>query len=98
MSRQDCLEIAAIHLDFRAIRATIIVPIVEELFWRGWLMRWIINPNFLEIPFGADARDAFWLVAVAFALEHGPYWEVGLLCGIVYNWWMVRTKSLGDCW
>lgn len=84
-------------LIFRALRATVIVPIVEELFWRGWLMRWIINPEFLKVPLGAYARDAFWLVAVAFALEHGPYWEVGLLCGIIYNWWMVRTKSLGDC-
>jgi membrane protease YdiL (CAAX protease family) len=21
---------------------------------------------------------------------------VGLLCGIIYNWWMMRTRSLGD--
>jgi membrane protease YdiL (CAAX protease family) len=33
---------------------------------------------------------------VLFAAEHGPYWEVGLLCGVIYNWWMWRTRSLGD--
>ena len=34
--------------------------------------------------------------AALFAVEHGPYWDVGLATGILYNWWMVRTKSLGD--
>jgi membrane protease YdiL (CAAX protease family) len=27
---------------------------------------------------------------------HGAYWEVGLLTGLIYNWWAVRTRSLGD--
>lgn len=84
-------------LAFRFLRATLIVPIVEELFWRGWLMRWLIRNDFLSVPLGAYARDAFWITAALFAVEHGPYWEVGLLAGIAYNWWMVRTKSLGDC-
>lgn len=84
-------------LIFRFARAALIVPIVEELFWRGWLMRWLIKNDFLSVPLGAYARDAFWITAALFGLEHGPYWEVGLLCGIAYNWWMVRTRSLGDC-
>jgi uncharacterized protein len=84
-------------LIFRALRASLIVPIVEELFWRGWLMRWLIKNDFLSVPLGAYARDAFWITAALFAVEHGPYWEVGLLAGVAYNWWMVKTKSLGDC-
>lgn len=80
----------------RGLRASLIVPIVEELFWRAWLMRWIINPDFEKVPLGTYAPSAFWIVALLFASEHGPYWEVGLICGILYNWWMVRTKSLGD--
>jgi CAAX prenyl protease-like protein len=40
---------------------------------------------------------AFWATAVLFATEHGPYWEVGLLAGVIYNWWMVQTRSLMDC-
>jgi CAAX prenyl protease-like protein len=86
-----------IVLFFRTIRAATIVPIVEELFWRAWLMRWIINPDFEKVPLGAYAANAFWITAALFASEHGPYWEVGLIAGIAYNWWMVRTKSLGDC-
>jgi len=80
----------------RGLRASLIVPIVEELFWRAWLMRWVIQPDFSKIPLGTYSTQAFWIVAILFAAEHGPYWDVGLATGILYNWWMVRTKSLGD--
>ena len=80
----------------RSLRAVLIVPIVEELFWRGWMMRWIIKPHFTEIPLGTYTPPSFWIVAVLFALEHGPFWDVGLVAGAVYNGWMVRTKSLPD--
>jgi CAAX prenyl protease-like protein len=80
----------------RAVRAIIIVPIVEELFWRAWLMRWIINPDFEKIPLGAYTPLAFWGVAILFASEHGSYWDVGLLTGVIYNAWMVKSRSLGD--
>lgn len=83
-------------LTLRILRASLVVPIIEELFWRGWLMRWLIEPDFETVPLGAYSRTAFWGVALLFALEHGPYWDVGLLAGIVYNWWMLRTKRLSD--
>ena len=83
-------------LALRSIRAAIIVPIVEELFWRAWMMRWVISPNFQKVALGAYTPFSFWMVAVLFASEHGPYWDVGLAAGILYNWWMIRTRSLGD--
>jgi len=81
---------------FRAMRAIIIVPIVEELFWRGWLMRWLIDQDFTRVRLGAVTPFAFIATAILFASEHGPYWDVGLAAGIAYNWWMMRTRSLGD--
>ena len=80
----------------RGMRAVMVVPIVEELFWRGWLMRWMIAQDFQRVPLGAYSALSFWTVALLFASEHGPYWDVGLAAGIVFNWWMIRTKSLGD--
>ena len=81
----------------RIVRAAMLVPVIEELFWRGWLMRWLVNPHFETVPLGAYSHQAFWLTAILFASEHGPYWDVGLAAGILYNWWLVRTKTLGDC-
>ena len=88
---------APVVLWTRIFRAVVLVPIIEELFWRAWLMRWLISPRFEQIKLGAYAPMAFWITAALFASEHGPYWDVGLITGVIYNWWMVRTRSLGDC-
>ena len=87
-------------LAFRAMHvlgSTLLVPMLEELFWRGWLMRWLIDQRFRKVPLGAYTPMSFWVVALLFASEHGPYWEVGLAAGILYNWWIVRTRNLTDC-
>jgi CAAX prenyl protease-like protein len=84
-------------LTLRTMRAVIIVPLVEELFWRGWLPRWIDNPeDFRKVDLGTFSRVAFWLTAILFASEHGAMWDVGLVAGVLYNWWMQKTRSLGD--
>jgi CAAX prenyl protease-like protein len=87
-----------VFLFFRIAISVIAVPILEELFWRGWLMRWLIDErDFLRVPLGKFAPAAFLLTAVLFAAEHGAFWDVGLLAGLIYNWWMVRTRNLWDC-
>jgi CAAX prenyl protease-like protein len=80
----------------RVVRAALLVPILEELFWRGWLPRWLQNNDFERVPLGRYTAFAFVATALLFASEHGSYWEVGLIAGIAYNWWMWRTRSLGD--
>src|SRR4051794_13406430 len=40
---------------FMAIRfagSALLVPILEELFWRGWMMRWLVDTHFLKVPLG----------------------------------------------
>jgi uncharacterized protein len=83
-------------LVFRILRAALLVPIIEELFWRAWALRWVARSDFELLPLGSYTRTSFLVVAILFAAEHGPYWEVGLICGLIYNWWMGKTKSLGD--
>jgi CAAX prenyl protease-like protein len=99
-SARSSLSEAARHdtsvLFLRSFRAAIIVPVVEELFWRGWLMRWMISQDFQRVPLGSYSAASFGVVALLFASEHGPYWDVGLVTGLLFNLWMIRTKSLGD--
>jgi CAAX prenyl protease-like protein len=84
-------------LALRFARAALIVPIAEELFWRGWLPRWLDRmDDFRAVPLGGYTRFSFLGTAVLFAVEHGPYWDVGLVAGLAYNGWMARTRSLGD--
>jgi uncharacterized protein len=89
-------ELTPLMLALRSARAALLVPVIEELFWRGWLPRWLQDNRFERVPLGRYTPFAFWATAALFAAEHGPYWEVGLLCGVIYNWWMRRTGSLGD--
>jgi CAAX prenyl protease-like protein len=88
---------SGLALSFRFIRAAVLVPIIEELFWRAWLFRWLQSPNFQAVPLGAWTWSSMLVTAVLFASEHGPYWDVGLMAGLAYNWLMIRTRSLGDC-
>jgi CAAX prenyl protease-like protein len=90
--RTDLLVIVS-----RIAGSVVAVPIAEELFWRGWLMRWLISPRVETVRMGAWSAQAFWIVALLFASEHGPYWDVGLVVGVLFNAWMVRTRSLADC-
>lgn len=91
------LQTHAAFLAARTLSCVVLVPIVEELFWRGWVMRWLIDKHFLSVPLGAYVPGAFWMTVLLFGSEHGPYWEVGLAAGAIYGWWMVRTRSLEDC-
>jgi len=86
-----------LFITMRVLESAVLVPMLEELFWRGWLMRWAIRADFESVPMGKYTALSFWTVAVLFASEHGPYWEVGLLAGVAYNWWLVRTRNLADC-
>jgi CAAX prenyl protease-like protein len=88
---------SAVFLLFRIVGSVLVVPIAEETFWRGWMMRWLISPHFEEVAPGAYNARAFWITAALFASEHGAYWDVGLAAGIAFNWWMIRTRKLGDC-
>ena len=94
---QDAKE-NLVFVVFRVFGSVALVPILEELFWRGWLMRWLIRPeDFQSVRLGTYTHYSFWITAILFGAEHGSYWDVGLLAGILYNWWMVRTGRLADC-
>jgi CAAX prenyl protease-like protein len=82
----------------RFARLVIIVPLVEEIFWRGFLMRYLIREDFTLLPVGAFQWKSFVAVAVCFMLVHGMAdWPAALICGVVYNFVAVRTGSLGAC-
>lgn len=86
-------------LGFRFLRLVIVVPLMEEIFWRGFLLRdFIDNDDFSRVPFGTYTRNSCLFVALAFALAHlGPDFIPALITGFLYNWVAYRTKSLASC-
>lgn len=82
----------------RVARLVLVVPLVEELFWRGFLLRYLVNEDFTKLPFGSSSRFSFWVVAVAFTLVHSPAdWPAAFLTGVLFNLVATRTKSLAAC-
>jgi hypothetical protein len=73
-----------------------VVPLVEELFWRSFLIRWIIDPEFARIPLGHITPKAAAITSVLFAVAH-PEWLPALLTGLAWSWLLWHTKSVAAC-
>lgn len=88
----------ALVLALRFVRLVVIVPFLEEIFWRGFALRFFISEKFREVPFGAFSRGSFAAVMLGFMLEHSrPDWPAALVTGALYNLVACRTRSLGSC-
>ncbi|MGD8321998.1 MAG: CAAX prenyl protease-related protein [Gemmatimonadota bacterium] len=83
-------------ITFRLLGATVVVAVVEELFWRGFLLRWIIHQDFRKVAIGAFTWPSFLATSALFAVEHNR-WLVGLVAGVAYNLLLYRTRSLYAC-
>lgn len=81
---------------FRIAGAVLVVPLMEELFWRSFLIRYIIDRNFYNVPIGTFTWASFFLTAILFGLEHN-YILAGIMAGIFYNLVLYRTRSLAHC-
>ncbi|MDD5350413.1 MAG: CAAX prenyl protease-related protein [Chthoniobacteraceae bacterium] len=83
---------------FRFARLVVVVPLVEEIFWRGFLLRYLVREDFTSVPFGTFTWYSFGFVTLFFALEHQPADYPAALCtGALYNLLAVRTRSLSAC-
>jgi len=71
----------------------VIVPVMEELFWRSFLIRYLTDQDFRKIPIGQYSAGAFWLVAGLSGLAH-PEWLVAVVASAAYSWLLGRTGSL----
>ena len=77
----------------RWLGAALIVPVMEELFWRSFLMRWIDNPTFeASVPQQIGLR-AIVLSTFVFMLAH-TLWLAAIVAGLAYAWLYVRTGKL----
>jgi len=81
---------------FRLFGAAIAVPIMEELFWRSFLMRYLISPRFETIPLGTITPLSFGLMVVLFGIEH-DLWLAGMMAGTAYGLLLARTRNLWTC-
>lgn len=86
----------ALFIAVRFFGLVLIVPAMEELFWRSFLLRYLTDPDYARLRVGEFSASAFAIVAGAFALSH-PEWLAALLCAVAYGLLLKQTKSLFAC-
>ena len=85
-------------LAVRFLRLVVVVPLVEEIFWRGFLLRYLISEKFERVAFGNFSWFSFAVVTLAFCFSHSMAdWPAALIAGALYNIVAYRTKSLVSC-
>src|SRR5688572_4751473 len=86
---------------FVAVRLTgavLVVPVMEELFWRDFLWRQILAPNDFKLArVGEWGWAPFLGVSAAFAVVHGNWWLTSIVWALMIAALLVYTKSLGAC-
>jgi exosortase E/protease (VPEID-CTERM system) len=85
-----------VWIAFRIAAATITVPIAEELAFRGYLARRLMNREFDRVPFTGLSALAIGLSSVAFGLMHGQHWIVGIVAGFAYAGLVKWRGRIGD--
>lgn len=91
-------EAAAIGMRF--MRMVVIVPLVEELFWRAFLMRYLAAPdgNWQRVPFGRHSWHIYGIVTALVVVAHNPADYFGaFIWGSLMYFLAVRSRSLGAC-
>ena len=74
----------------------VLVPLIEELFWRSCLIRWLIDPGFFKVAIGRVTPLAGGITSAVFAFSH-PEWLPALLTGLLWAWLLWQTKSVSAC-
>ncbi len=87
-------QVAAITwIGVRLLGSSLVVPVMEELFWRSFLMRYLIKPDFRSVPMGTFTWFSFIGTAILFGLEHHQL-LAGILAGLLYGLLLVHQKNL----
>ncbi len=79
----------------RIFGMTIVVPPLEEAFYRSLVYRYIIKYDFTKVPLTHFDGIALALSALLFGFAHFQ-WLPGIMCAIAYQWLVLRRGHLGD--
>ena len=77
----------------RWVGASLLVPVMEELFWRSFLMRWVQSPRFESVLPQQVGLKAVVLSTFVFMLAH-TLWLAAIVAGLAYAWLYIRTGKL----
>ncbi len=97
---EDQPWVTSFVIAMRFLRMVVVVALIEEIFWRSFLMRYVIadDREFHEIEFGIHSWKAYFVTTLLFALIHAHEdWLGALVYGSLTYYVAIRTRSLAAC-
>ena len=91
----DGTALAWAFIGIRILGSSLVVPPLEEVFFRSFIYRFVANSDFKKIALGQFLWMPFVMTAVIFGLEH-EQWLAGILCGFAYQGLVIWKGRLGD--
>jgi uncharacterized protein len=79
----------------RTFGSALVVPPIEEAFYRSFLYRYLVRLNFTEMPFNQLHWLSLIVTSLIFGFSHYQ-WLTGVLCGLSFQWLVLRKNRLGD--
>ena len=73
----------------------VVVPLCEELAFRGYLLRRFVAAEFDSVAYARAGTVAILVSSLAFGLVHGRF-AVAAVSGVAYAWLAKRSDGLGD--
>ena len=86
---------ALLWLAARVLGSAIVVPIAEELAFRGYLLRRLIDADFTAVSPKRFTVVSFLISSIAFGALHGR-WLAGILAGMIYAAAQYRRGEISD--
>jgi uncharacterized protein len=84
-------------LAIRFLGLALIVPVIEEFFLRGFVMRFVMEQDWWKVPFGTANRLAIIAGTVVPMLMHPAELLAAAIWFSLVTWLMLRTKNIWDC-
>jgi len=79
----------------RTLGSAIIIPPIEEVFFRSFLYRYAVRTDFENMPLNRFHPTSFIGISLFFGILHFQ-WIGGVLCGMAFQWLVLRKNRLGD--
>lgn len=79
----------------RTAGSALVVPPLEEVFYRSFLYRFVARSDFQKVPLSHFSWTALLVTSALFGFAHHQ-WLAGILCGLAYQWLVIRKGRLGD--
>ena len=79
----------------RTLGSAIVVPPIEEAFFRSFLYRYLVRLDFTAMPFKRLHWLSLIVTSMLFGLAHYQ-WLAGVLCGLAFQGLVIRKNRLGD--